>query len=286
MRYCPRHWYVARTNKMHYTRGNHITLLRNGSEYFPSLLLAIKNAKHEIFLQFYIYAIDNVGLQIGNALKQAVQRNVSVNLLIDGFGSKHLSKAYVNELEQSGIRVMFYRPKISPWSLQKNRLRRMHRKVAVIDGHIGFIGGINIIDDQNTPHQTPPRIDYAVQIKGPLMHSMENNVRNLWRRVALTHLWHVVKQTHYHYNIRTEGDMDAAFVIRDNVLHRRDIENAYLSAITNAVSEIIIANAYFVPGWRFRRALIDAAKRGVTVKLLLFNVRHPCVLQRILTPTH
>lgn len=258
---------------MHFIGGNKIQLLRSGAEYFPALEAAIHNATHEIYLQSYIYEADATGIRIGNALKQAAQRKVAVNVLLDGFGCKDLSKQYVQELELAGVRVMFYRPKISPWTLKKNRLRRLHRKVAVIDNHVGFVGGINIIDDENTPQKIPPRVDYAVRIEGALLPVIEKNVRQLWRRIALTHLWRTSNHEAHHRtktpSKHTDSSMKAAFVIRDNVLHRRDIEDAYLSAINHAQSEIIIANAYFVPGRRFRKALIEAAKRGVNVKLLL-----------------
>ena len=258
---------------MHFIGGNKIQLLRSGAEYFPALEEAIHNATHEIYLQSYIYEADATGIRIGDALKQAAQRKVTVNVLLDGFGSKDLSKQYVQELELAGVRVMFYRPKISPWTLKRNRLRRLHRKVAVIDNYVGFVGGINIIDDENTPQKIPPRVDYAVRIEGALLPVIEKNVRKLWHRVALAHLWRANKHEARHStktpSQHTDYSMKAAFVIRDNVLHRRDIEDAYLSAIDHAQSEIIIANAYFVPGRRFRKALIEAAKRGVNVKLLL-----------------
>jgi len=144
---------------MRFVHGNDIQLLRSGKEYFPALELAIDNAKHEIYLQAYIYEHDVTGIRIGNALINAAQRGVSVNILLDGFGSQYLPKRYVRTLRNAGIKLMFYRPKISPWTFKTNRLRRLHSKVAVIDGEIAFVGGINIIDDTNTPSQIPPRID-------------------------------------------------------------------------------------------------------------------------------
>lgn len=256
---------------MHFIGGNHIKLLRSGVEYFPALEHAIKNAKHEIFLQSYIYEEDATGIRIGNELMMAVQRGVAVNVLLDGFGSQYLSKKYVQTLRDAGIKLMFYRPKISPWTFKKNRLRRLHGKVAVIDGKTGFVGGINIIDDNNSPHQIPPRIDYAVQIEGNLLPVIVNSVHKLWRRLEWLHLHSIyvpaIKQIKHKTNV--SNTIKAAYVTRDNILHRRDIEEAYLDAINAARSEILIANAYFIPGRKFRKALLDAAQRGVKVKLLL-----------------
>ena len=275
--------------------GNHIQLLRSGEEYFPALIIAIENAVNSIYLQTYIYEVDKAGISVGNALKQAAQRGVTVNILLDGFGCKELPKAYLKELENSGVQVMFYRPKISPWTLKKNRLRRLHRKIAVIDERIAFVGGINIIDDYNVPDNTPPRIDYAVRIEGALLPSIAANVVKLWHRMQWMRLRglasHIksaarianVKPVHKQVTplqqlpqlaqkpLKKEikQDMQAAFVLRDNLLHRNDIEDAYLSAINAAQSEIIIANAYFVPGRQFRKALLKAAQRGVKIELLL-----------------
>jgi cardiolipin synthase A/B len=258
----------------HFIDGNQIKLLRNGTEYFPALEAAIGNAEREIYIQTYIYQADATGIRIGDALKQAAQRGVTVNVLLDGFGSKDLPKAFVEALETAGVQVMFYRPKISPWSFKKRRLRRLHRKVVAVDGKVGFVGGINIIDDydipNSAPNNVPPRIDYAVRIEGALMPAIVASVHKLWRRLVWSrfHLVAANKVKTLPQKIITTG-MKAALVLRDNVLHRRDIENAYLTAITHAKSEIIIANAYFVPGRRFRQALLAAVRRGVTVKLCL-----------------
>lgn len=261
-----------------FVNGNHIQLLRSGREFFPALLAAIESATHEIYLQSYIYKEDVIGKQIGDALKDAARRGVSVRVLLDGFGSKDLSTSYIEELERTGIQVMFYRPKISPWSFKKRRLRRLHQKISVIDGYISFVGGINIIDDYDVPisapNNVPPRIDYAVRIEGKLLPIILSRVQKLWRRIAWVHMRHAKKSANKTLPVNPslyaqQHNIKAALVLRDNVLHRRDIEDAYLDAIEQAKSEIIIANAYFVPGRRFRLALLAAVKRGVKVKLLL-----------------
>jgi cardiolipin synthase len=258
---------------INFTDGNQIKLLRNGVEYFPALEAAIESAVHEVYIQTYIYQADVIGIRIGHTLMQAAQRGVIVNVLLDGFGCKDLPKDYLQTLERAGVQVIFYRPKVSPWSLKKERLRRLHRKVVVIDGKIGFVGGINIIDDYDVPNNVPPRIDYAVRIEGRLLPIIVESVHNLWRHMVLVHLRSLNVNSTKPNNVATNQvattGIKAAFVLRDNVLHRSDIEDAYLAAINNAKSEIIIANAYFVPGRKFRKALLAAVKRGVTVKLLL-----------------
>jgi len=251
--------------------GNHIKLLRNGAEYFPALEVAIDAAEHEIYLETYIYQADKTGIKIGQALMRAAQRGVSVCLLLDGFGSKDLPLSYIQGLGLGGVQVMFYRTKISPWSLKRNRLRRLHRKLVVIDQKVGFVGGINIIDDDDVPADATPRVDYAVRIEGALLQSLHASVNKLWRRIAWSQLRPITKlgASLTKNNASKLDGIKAALVFRDNIMHRRDIEAAYLSAIQHAKLEIVIANAYFIPGRKFRRALLDAAARGVSIKLLL-----------------
>jgi cardiolipin synthase A/B len=251
--------------------GNQIKLLRNGAEYFPALEAAIDAAKHEIFLETYIYQADKTGIKIGQALMRAAQRGVSVCLLLDGFGSQDLSRSYIQSLGLGGVQVMFYRTKISPWTFKKNRLRRLHRKIVVIDQKVGFVGGINIHDDDDVPTDATSRVDYAVRIEGALLPLLYANVHKLWRRIAWSQLRPLKKSLAAFSSAQysQHDGMKAALVLRDNIMHRRDIEEAYLSAIQNAKTEILIANAYFIPGGKFRKALLDAATRGVSVKLLL-----------------
>jgi cardiolipin synthase len=252
----------------HLLPGNRVTLLRNGTEFFPALERAIDEAEHEVLLETYIFEPDVVGLRIRDALARAVKRGVVACVLLDGFGSKDLPRNFVREMQEMGIQVLYFRPKISPWTLKRNRLRRLHRKLAVIDARIGFVGGINIIDDMNTPDHIPPRVDYAAMLQGPVIVKMYGTMKRMWRRVA----WVALKQAplaKVHPDGTIVGNMRAAFVKRDNALHRRAIERAYLNAIYLAREEIIIANAYFLPGRRFRQALLSAARRGVRVVLLL-----------------
>ncbi|MFM1912085.1 MAG: hypothetical protein RJB18_1476 [Pseudomonadota bacterium] len=251
--------------------GNQIQLLRNGAEYFPTLEAAIDAAKHEIYLETYIYQADKTGTKIGKALMRAAQRGVSVCLLLDGFGSQDLAHNYIQSLGLGGVKVMFYRTKISPWTFKKNRLRRLHRKIVVLDQTVGFVGGINIMDDYDPPFVDAARVDYAVRIEGALVPLLYIPVHKLWRRIAWSQLRPIAKLPTYVHQAKDlqQQSVKAALVLRDNIMHRRDIEDAYLSAIQYAKTEIIIANAYFIPGMRFRKALLDAAARGVSVKLLL-----------------
>lgn len=253
-----------------FTGGNRIDLLKSGREYFPALEAAIDEARCEIHLETYLFEDDATGRRVAQALARAARRGIATHVLVDGYGTKRMSRELLEELTTAGVRFLVYRPDIAPWRSPRRRLRRLHRKVAVIDARVAFVGGINVIDDMHTPRHTPPRFDYAVRIRGPLLAHIHPVVRRLWALVGFTQLgqdWHSAPALQP--ETQPCGSQQAAFVVRDNLRHRNDIEEAYLEAIAAARSDILIACAYFFPGWRFRRALMEAAGRGVRVVLLL-----------------
>ncbi|GHU10036.1 cardiolipin synthase B [Betaproteobacteria bacterium] len=255
-----------------FLNGNRITLLESGAEYFPALLAAIDQARGEIFLESYIFADDEVGNAVIAALVRAAERAVAVRVLVDGFGARDFPKIFGARLESAGAHHLTYRKEIGRFSLQRFHLRRLHRKLAVIDGQIAFVGGINIIDDNNAPAALSPRYDYAVKVEGQLVTSIRHAARRMWENVA----WVSFKRRYRlpHVDViaaasEHSGQQRAAFLLRDNIRHRNDIAKAYLAAIHNAKKSVLIANAYFLPGTRFRHALKAAAARGVQVTLLL-----------------
>lgn len=249
--------------------GNRITLLETGSAYFPALREAIDAATQEIHLETYIFEADDTGRLIAAALSRAANRGVKVRVLVDGFGAREFPAKLMPALEASGVQVLVYRRRISPLTLRRHRLRRLHRKLVVVDARLAFVGGINIIDDAHAPGQ-PPRYDYAVRVEGPLIAPIHASVHQLWKLVGWANFRHRLRAL-IHAPVMAEpcGNVRAAFLVRDNFRHRRDIEEAYLGAIEAAKDEIVLANAYFLPGIRFRHALMNAAQRGVRVTILL-----------------
>ncbi|HEX9452620.1 MAG TPA: cardiolipin synthase ClsB [Burkholderiales bacterium] len=250
--------------------GNRIELLRNGEQYFPALEREIDAAASEIHLETYIFEADATGDRIARALIRAASRGVAVHLLVDGFGSRLFTHFVQPRLSEAGVHSLVFRPELSLLKFRRTRLRRLHRKLAVIDGKIGFCGGINIIDDIDPAAPGNPRFDYAVRVQGPLVADMHAAARAVWMRATWIHMrraW--AASTRLRADAQPAGDRRAAFLIRDNFRHRHDIERAYLAAIRTAKSEVMIANAYFLPGKRFRRALRAARARGVRVVLLL-----------------
>lgn len=250
--------------------GNSVDLLECGASYFPALRQAIAQAKHEVHIETYIFEADSTGLAIAEALMSAAERGVVVNVLMDGFGAAEFPSSLWAELSAAGVRLLHYRPGLGIYRLRWHRLRRLHRKIAVIDAEVAFVGGINIIDDRNAPEDMPHRFDFAVRVTGPLVQAIHALVLRMWRRTA----WTQLRRAWLHDNpwssaCRATGKVPMKLVVRDNLRHRRDIEWAYLQAIRQAKHEIILANAYFVPGVTLRRALVKAARRGVHIVLLL-----------------
>ena len=251
--------------------GNRIALLRSGVEYFPALERAIESATSEIWLETYIFADDPTGRRMAEALCAAAQRGVKVRLLVDGWGAKfYLTPALERSMKKAGVELLKYRPEVSAWQFRSHRLRRLHRKLCQIDHRIAFVGGINIIDDMNTPGHTPPRLDFAVSVEGPLLPAIAQTLQRVWALVQLVQFG-TSQLPLFPARGRAErvGTQTAKFIIRDNLRHRRDIEQAYLAAIRAAKREIVIANSYFFPGITFRRELVDAIGRGVAVTLVL-----------------
>ncbi len=253
--------------------GNQIELLETGAQFFPALLAAIGTAACEIHIETYIFAADATGRDVTAALVAAAERGVAVRVLVDGFGAREFPEGLGRALAAAGAELEVYRAEAGRLRLRRHRLRRLHRKLAVIDGSIAFVGGINIIDDHDNggAPDLGPRFDYAVRITGPLVARVHAGMARLWRLVGWARLQRrppplAIPACRHE---EASGGMQAAFVIRDNLRHRRAIEDAYLDAIAAAQSKVLIASAYFLPGLRFRHALVDAAARGVRVTILL-----------------
>jgi len=264
-----------------YVEGNRLTLLKNGEQYFPALIAAIDAAVEEVFLETYIFADDETGSLVATALARAAARGVATHLLVDGFGARDIAPRFREIFAASGTEMLVFRPQVSAWPpwKQRSRLRRMHRKLASVDGVVAFVGGINIIDDYDTPDQTPPRYDYAVRIEGPLAARVRAEASKLWMRVSWATFgrrWPGFAVLAGRASRRAPPARQgaargarAALVVRDSVRHRRDIEDAYIERLDAAREEVVIASAYFFPGRRFRMALTRTARRGVNITVLL-----------------
>ncbi|AKQ53496.1 cardiolipin synthase ClsB [Bordetella hinzii] len=269
--------------RLSWTDGNAIRLLQNGADFFPALCAAIDQASVSVHLETYIFILDRTGRQVLDCLERAARRGVKVRVVLDGFGSAATAPEVMRRINEAGGHCRVFRPEprwLGRLKFSRSRLRRLHRKVTVIDAAIAFVGGINIVDDYDDLDPADgiagPRFDFAVRIEGPLVPQIIYAQDLLWVRLNWARLrrhpsdWRRLRLRRPHpHHAQSRGSLRAALVLRDNLRFRQTFERAYLYGIEHARRDVLIANAYFFPGRQFRRALARAAARGVRVRLLL-----------------
>jgi cardiolipin synthase len=270
--------------------GHDLRLLQGWQELFPALVKAIEHSTREVRLESYIFASDTAGEQMIDVLVRAAQRGVAVYLVMDGVGTPELPVDWVQRLDAAGVQWHIFQPLGRLGLLIPSRWRRLHRKLCVVDGHVAFCGGINVLDDWYDPNHgvlAAPRFDFAVQATGPLVRDVHEVMVQFWWRLQAGRkareadwatAWQMLERERQQLGVlhadkgstaQRPAGLRAALLLRDNLRHRTRIERAYRKAIAEAHEEIIIANAYFLPGRKLRRALVLAARRGVRVRLLL-----------------
>jgi len=267
--------------------GHRLRLLEGGDALFPAMVAAMDRARQLIHLETYIFEFANGALQVAEALERAARRGVAVRLVVDGIGTPSVPPEWVRRFRQAGVQWRTYAPLWGLGLLIPSRWRRLHRKLCVVDGVVGFCGGINVIDDLDDValgRLEQPRLDFSLQVSGPLVADMLETMEQLWWRLQAVRAarqrefraaWEALREglprlepwDEAHWPAGTAAN--AALLLRDNVRHRHDIEKAYLKAIGSAREEVVIANAYFIPGRKLRRALVHAVRRGVRVRLLI-----------------
>ena len=264
--------------KVEWIGGNRVHLLENGDAYFPAVFDAIDAAEREVQIETFILFEDRVGGDLQQRLINAATRGVEVDLTVDGFGSPDLSNDYIAALTDAGVRLHVYEP--TPRVRQLKPLRRLHRKIIVVDGRVAFVGGINFSEDHLESFGARAKQDYAVRIQGPVVERIHRFVRQalapVQRRLKMERPVtredsRVASRIAASEPQTLLSSADVAFVSRDNHHHRTDIERAYRMAIRTARDTVLIANAYFFPGYRLLRDLRRAASRGVRVQLILPN---------------
>ena len=269
--------------------GHQIRLIEGGKAYFESLAAALEQAQSHVLLETYIFDVHGSAQLVAEALERAALRGVRVWLVVDGVGTPRLPEHWRTRFAQAGVDWRVYAPLGALGLLIPSRWRRLHRKLCVVDGHTAFCGGINILDDWYDPRHgslARPRLDFAVSAHGELVGHIQDSMSQLWWRLQGAQHARERKIPQALRSFKTAGlplpwkqslplpdgsapPTRAALLLRDNVLHRSQIERAYLKAIGLARHEVLIANAYFLPGRRLRQALVHAARRGVRVRLLV-----------------
>src|SRR5450755_394461 len=277
--------------------GHAVELLRGGAAFFRALVAAIDAARAEVLLETYIFEFGGAAASVAEALERAAARGLKVRVVVDGIGTDDIPPEWQRRWQGAGVQWRVFNPARGWRVLLPRRWRRLHRKLSVVDGRVCFCGGINMIDDYVDPNYGPleqPRFDFAVRATGPLVADAHETMTRLWLRMQVAR-----EARHFDFaaalaTVRKAADAGtdaddphmgggdlsapagaaehgllAGLVLRDNLRFRKRIEHFYRYAIAQAKSEILIANAYFVPGVALQRALLRAARRGVKVTLLL-----------------
>lgn len=278
--------------------GHQIQLLQGAQAFFPALVRAVERSAHEVRMETYIFSVEGAGESVAIALEQAARRGVAVYLVMDGVGTPSIPARWASRFDAAGVKWRIFSP-LGRWGLLvPSRWRRLHRKLCVVDGLVAFCGGVNVLDDWYDPNYgtlKAPRFDFVVQVTGPLVQAVHQATAQFWwrfqvastmRQSDFSAAWLALQEAvklKLEAGSATDAPKDASawaseaaghitnadLVLRDNLRNRSRIERAYRRAIGAARHEIIIANAYFVPGRKLRKGLMHAAQRGVRVRLLL-----------------
>ncbi len=251
---------------------NEVKLLHCGNEFVPALMEAIDAAQVEVYFETYIFADDDTGQAVLGALMRAARRGVTVRMISDWFGT---GAARVKRMHAQAIEAGVEHRIFNPWF--RRGVTRTHRKICVVDRCIAFVGGININDDMFCDYDhnislSAPRWDFAVAVEGPLVAAIHKEAEAQWMRLGkmtLAKRIGLYNQLRRANKVAAEATVQAGFVVRDNLRNRQTIQKAYLNALGRARKSVLLANPYFAPGRKFRRALSQTAQRGVEVVLLI-----------------
>ncbi|MDD1140896.1 cardiolipin synthase ClsB [Pseudomonas sp. TNT2022 ID233] len=248
---------------------NRLELLENGEEYFPRVFEAMRAAKSEILLETFIVFEDKVGKELQEILIDAARRGVRTTVSLDGFGCGELSTGYLTALSDAGVHLQIFDPAPKRLGIRTNWFRRLHRKIVVVDGLIAFIGGINFSGDHLADFGPEAKQDYSVEVQGPAVADIHHFALLQSGRPGRARFWWQRRRQRRAEMAFDDHDGQVRLVFRDNDHHNTDIEDVYLQVLRRAQRRVVIANAYFFPGYRLLREIRNAARRGVEVRLIL-----------------
>lgn len=252
-----------------YTHHNKVRLVHGGADYFSTIVGLIDGARFTIHLQTYIFDADETGRLVSAALLRAAGRKVAIFVLLDGYASQHLSREMIEEWKSAGMHFRWF------WPLFKSRHfylgRRMHHKVIVVDGARGMAGGINISDRYNDIGGQVAWLDRALLVEGQAALKLHMVCQDMWTKAY----WKTgpKKESFVHLPAYTPENECMVRVRRNDwVMGKNEISRSYAQMFQNAQSRIIVLSAYFLPGKLLRRYMVQAASRGVAIKIIVGSV--------------
>jgi cardiolipin synthase len=247
--------------------GNKVKLVHGGREYFDLLKTLIKQATDTIHLQTYIYDDDETGREIAKALMHAAERGVKVYLLADGYASQVMSQSFIDQLRAAGINFRFFEPLFRSKYFYFGR--RLHHKLLVVDARYALVGGVNITNRYNDLEGQPAWLDFALFAEGEIAKELCVLCYKTWKAFPPslgTTPCNIRKQ---HFDIKQGEGCFVRMRRNDWVRRKNQISASYIEMLKNAKSEIIILSSYFLPGGIIRKYLVQAARRGVKVKVIM-----------------
>ncbi|HEY0563021.1 MAG TPA: phospholipase D-like domain-containing protein [Methylophilus sp.] len=243
--------------------GNTVQVLKNGNEIFPAMLLAIAQAKHSITFETFIYWAESIGEEFATALSARARDGVKVHVLLDWIGSVKMAQQQLDAMLKAGVQIQRYHK--PHWSHLSRLNNRTHRKLLIIDGALGFTGGVGIADQWRGNARNPDEWrDTHFQVTGPVVAQMQAVFMDNWIKAQ----GKVLHDQYYFPVIESTGAMPAQMFSSSPSGGSDSMELMYLMAITAAETSIVISSAYFVPDHMSIQALIDAAQRGVTIRII------------------
>ncbi|MFS8136695.1 MAG: phospholipase D-like domain-containing protein [Thermomonas sp.] len=244
--------------------GNKVTDLENGEQIFPAMLEAIRAARSTITLETYIYWSGDIGRRMADALEERARSGVKVKLMVDWAGSIKMDDALLDELKKAGIDVQQYRP--LKWYNLGRLNNRTHRKLLVVDGRVGFTGGVGIADQWEGHAQDPDHWrDLHFRVEGPVVAQIQAAFNDNWIKTN----GEVLNGEAYFPPLQPVGDMDAHMFVASPAGGSESMHLMYLMAIAAAVRTIDLEAAYFVPDDLIIKALVAARHRGVQVRVIV-----------------
>lgn len=244
--------------------GNRTAALVNGDEIFPAMLEALRAARKTITFEMFIYWSGRIGKAFADALAERARSGVKVHVLLDSVGAGKIDDAFIEQMEAAGVEVKRYNPP-RPWTIGRFN-NRTHRKILVVDGRIGFTGGVGIADQWLGNAEDPQHWrDTHFRIEGPAVAQMQAAFMDNWTEVTGA----VLHGADYFPALETRGAQWAQMFTSSPGGGSESMQLMYLMSIAAAKSTIDLAAAYFVPDNVDVNTLVAALKRGVRVRIIL-----------------
>ncbi len=244
--------------------GNRVDVLLNGDEIFPSMLAAIRGAQTSITFESYIYWSGSVGQEFAAALADRARAGVRVHVLLDWLGSSKLDQAQIELMKHAGVMVRRFHEPV--WYHLHRMNNRTHRKVLVVDGNVGYTGGVGIADAWTGNAQDPDHWrDTHFRVEGPVVAQMQAIFMDNWVKVT----GEVLHGVEYFPALTRAGEAAAQMFSSSPAGGSESMRLMYLLAITAAAKSIHLSSAYFVPDELTTKALVAAARRGVRISIVV-----------------